>query len=93
MTTMLEKAARGLWEEMRKPGDPLFDELGPLGEEGLLRLARAVLEAIREPSEALVQEGCYARARVPPDRPDTNGAAVARTFAAMIDAILNEKTP
>jgi hypothetical protein len=86
MTTMLEKMARaaamtvvgdlphgettaeGLWEWM---SDDQRDKM--------IAIARAALEAIREPSEAIASVAVY-------DEYDW----AARNFTAMIDAILNE---
>jgi len=75
MTTMLEKMAEAIEAKVR-PAMPIY---GWDAEE----IARAALEAIRVPCEAMLDNAaCYER-----------GDALVRIWAAMIDAILNEKTP
>ena len=47
MTTMLDKAAAAMWDEMRVSGDLLFWQLSPADAEVLSNIARAALQAIR----------------------------------------------
>ena len=82
--TMLEKAARALWDEMRNAGEPLYDDLGVITREVLDGMARAVLRAIREVDEATFHEGWMAM-RAGED------AGPGEPWLAMIDAILEEK--
>lgn len=51
---MIEKMASAIWDELRKPGDPFYCDLGPVAGEHLSAIARAALEAIREPSASVL---------------------------------------
>lgn len=92
MTTMLEKAARAMYARKYGDHDPWDEAAARMARLGMNRLAnnqaeavadaRAALEAIREPSEEVAAVAKY-------DEYDW----AARNFTAMIDAILNEKTP
>lgn len=85
MTTMLEKAVGAANDVLSLaligPEDDLF-----LGDVVARNMVRAALQAIREPSSAMVHEGYHHFAD--PCGPED----AARGFTAMIDAILNEKS-
>lgn len=90
MTTMLEKAARALFDSYVRLSGMNADEAEPYWlaqQEGFVSSARAALQAIREPSKTIVEAGnrehdaqCW-----------NDGTCPDKVFAAMIDAILNEK--
>jgi hypothetical protein len=79
--TMLEKAARAIKLELYEQEDKAR-RARKRASIDTHALARAALEAIREPSEEVASVATY-------DEYDW----AARNFTAMIDAILNEKTP
>lgn len=81
MTTMLEKAARAIKLELYEQEDKARRTRKRTSID-TLALARIALEAIRVPDEAVASVAVY-------DEYDWAG----RNFTAMIDAILNEKTP
>lgn len=56
--TPLERAARALYD--RLPHVVEWDDLSQSAKDENIAVARAVLEAIREPSEGMVREGCLA---------------------------------
>ena len=97
--TPLERAARALHKDYVegrirmgvKPSDlPAWEDLGPDGEFAFYAPARAVIEEIREASEAMEMTG-YGNSKCDPDntgivdnpRPDD-------AWRAMIDALLEE---
>lgn len=90
MTTTLEKAARAAADYIdRSVNCELPDDVFTVG------LARAVLMAVREPAQSVVDRGtaqinydCPAPDDAPPD--DDYSDNIRRSFTAMIDAILNE---
>lgn len=89
MTTMLEKAARAAGEYIDRCVDGEFP-----GDAFTNGLARAVLMAVREPGQSVVDRGtaqinydCPAPADAPPD--DDYSDTLRRSFTAMIDAILS----
>lgn len=91
--TPLERAARALHKDYVEgrirmgvaPSDlPAWEDLGPDGEFSFYAPARAVIEAIREPSEAMWDAGddhC----------PHRDTANPTKVWAAMIDALLEER--
>lgn len=87
--TMLEKAAKAMWEENRIRCARVQIELPEWGKdrpqlrEDWLAFAKAALEAIREPSEeALIASGM----------PDADARELARyIWAYMVRAVLTEK--
>lgn len=88
MTTMLERAARALYE-MGRPAVATSEhwnlewpDLGKYSHEKYRKQARAVLMSVREPEDAMNNAGSS-------DGWDCMGPS--ETFTAMIDAILNEE--
>lgn len=103
--TPLERAARALHQDYVKgrvrmgvrPADlPACEELGPDGEFSFYAPARAVLQAIREPSEAMVHAWFDAPLELPEgvswqDPSSVTDPYQARSdWRAMIDAALRE---
>lgn len=99
--TLLEKMARAMWERNREACKRVEMNLEPWEDAPEFlkvdwrEIARAALQAIREPDEAVQVAGCQA------DDPlggltdwrgegDTSRDGVARVFTAMIDSILSE---
>lgn len=97
--TPLERAARALCTD-RDPGDTsggphpsgTWIEKGEAWWTGYVDQARAVLEAIREPSEGMVKEGAY---QIPcgqgVEEGPPNASDAKDCWQAMIDAALSEK--
>jgi len=54
MTTPIEQAAKAAYDSTKQPWDPSYDEQGESIHLACLVVARAVLFAIREPSEGMV---------------------------------------
>lgn len=84
--TMLEKAARAAAkaDATLHNGPDLYDK----NPDVYLRLTRAVLMAVREPSDDLANKACRPIADTVPFNPCPREA-----FTAMIDAILSEGQP
>lgn len=78
MTTILTRAARALCKA--QSGDDVYDDLEPEAQEAARKHVRAVLEAIREPSEEML-------ARTVAMLPDEINRATG-AWQAMIDAAL-----
>lgn len=100
MTTMLEKAARAIAVEYYGPAAD-ENEAAMASEQwpGFLALARAALQAIREPDDLVCQsiEGFRCVAEGHPDigkwvgsADDSDSFVPVDVFTAMIDAILSE---
>lgn len=82
---MVERVARALWAEAQCPGK--FEDCEPLaGQIRFRELARAAIEAMRGPTEAMIKIG--------DDYTHCGGSCGNRagrdTWQAMIDAALNE---
>jgi hypothetical protein len=87
MTTMLEKMTRAIWTQLPQD-DANMVTSG--------RIARAALQAIREPDDAMLAPACKKHKPGEPmseARPEECHIIARRrqTFTAMIDAILSEK--
>lgn len=82
MTTMLEKVALKLGEE-------ISSSLAQNGRWDSFALARAALQAIKEPDDGMEEAGFTALKAE--QNAATPGGTCAVVFTAMIDAILNEK--
>lgn len=77
--TPLERACRALW---RLEGHPkIISSKGEAQWRGYIPQARAVVEALREPDEAMVRAATIKAERV-------GGADFIRLYKAMIDAVL-----
>jgi hypothetical protein len=81
---MIEKAARAASAAL---GDPIGGQWDGLTEGEATAVVRAVLLAIRDPSEAMVNAGIAAYEN------DEAALSVAAMWPAMLDAIRAEKTP
>lgn len=99
MTTMLEKAARAAYDGHDfKPrddmgGDLRFDDLATFYQEYWRNSARAVLMAVREPSDGVEDAGeAGYRDNAPDEHSRISPYAIGKSFTAMIDHILNEPT-
>lgn len=84
--TPLERAARAVREQIafeqdEDDGDRFMVEGGLRGHEFFNEIARALIEAIREPSEAMIK-AAWSEASEGGDPPEI--------YAAMIDALLKE---
>lgn len=92
MTTMLEKAAWALSRLSSHGEMPGGVEIEIEDTYDFAVQARAVLQAIREPDEAMVEDGAMAIWDMEPCGPfDSDKWKAADAYTAMIDAILNEK--
>lgn len=90
MTTMLEKAARALFDSYVRLSDVGADEAEPYWlaqKEGFVSSARAALQAIKEPD---IETAMLGGTVIPLSGYEATDCAE-RAFTAMIDAILNEK--
>ena len=85
--TMLERAARAAYETPHGPRR-LWSDLSDRGKDLAVNQARAVLMAVREPSDDLANKACQPIADTVPFNPCPREA-----FTAMIDAILSEGQP
>lgn len=85
MTTMLEKARRSVSEVAATMADEVRDVLS---EAAMERVVRAVLMAVREPGDAMIEEG----GKLALSWRDIDGVpGCKKIFTAMIDAILEGK--
>jgi len=85
--TPLHRAARALMKSQSGVDD--FDALDDEMQKGLLDDVRAVLSAMREPNEVMIEAAWY---NLPSlyDQDVKNSKAFAEQFAAVIDAALSE---
>lgn len=91
MSALLERATSAIQDLPRERGDA-FD----ISDRAALNIVRAVLLAVREPDDAMLQPGCAKHTPGVPvseDRPDECPAFVRRrkVWANMIDTILAEE--
>ena len=84
--TPLQRAARALMKSQSGVDD--FDALDDEMQKGLLDDVRAVLEALREPSKAMIVEGVAERHEQ--GVPEAWSLATENIWRAMIDAALSE---
>jgi len=82
--TPLERAARALVDNY-----PLDGGESPLAWQEVLPVARAVIVAIREPSEGML-EAAYRDLNLSREDADTPDVEITRAWRAMIDALLEE---
>jgi hypothetical protein len=87
--TMLERAARVLASSFGDDWDDLSEEI----RESLRDDIRAVLQVIREPSEAMVERGCFCddlRSDRPGGSAEQDRHWMACSWRSMIDAALSD---
>lgn len=91
---IIERAAQAVVDQFDDSFVELLDPEGPLSSYGLSHaIVRAVLTAIREPSESMKKAGafCHPFMTAPGDKPMTPGQIIAcACYDAMIEAALSE---
>jgi len=78
--TMIERVARA----MLATGPLTWDQIHPKSQSDYIKMARAAIAAMREPSEAMIKEGAYGSGE------DSAGVACG-AWKAMIDEALKQK--
>lgn len=90
MSEMIEKATQVLFDLEMSDGDPFaaWIELNTDDPRAACRhIVRAVIEAMREPTEEMITAGLYTEGHVPED--EANRLSQSMTYTAMIDAALS----
>lgn len=93
MTTMIERIAKAIEARADNagPDESALHELGAMaGEDAYLALARSALEALVEPTKAMIERGMPESSYYGLD-PAMVGAEVTGSYRAMIQAALDEK--
>lgn len=88
--TMIERVARAIYEVLASPSEPDWDNTGEETKGGAHQIARAAIEAMREPSPKMLEEGFGALISGDDDALDTAVSDAAKCWRAMIDAALKE---
>ena len=98
--TVIERAARALWQDRKDAGDyspaDTWEDAPESDQAACRRKARAVLQAIREPSEGMLPDphrtdtALYQAVRVMEDQSVSSADAFRVVWQAMIDAALAE---
>lgn len=83
MNAMIERVARALYDAQSDDGDWLMHESGGPVRTEYRAMARAAIEALREPTNAM----CFVNG--PGDQHNYADAAARETWRKMIDAALN----
>lgn len=91
MTTMIERVARAIYEDRNGRGCAPWGRLTKAHQEPYLSDARAGIEAMREPSAKMLDEGFRALISGDDDALDTSTSDAIKCWRAMIAAALKEK--
>lgn len=89
MTTMIERVARAIAEKDR-PADVSQQAWWAIRGDNFIEKARAAIEAMREPTDFMVQRGLGWREHDIPDHWPDEARIPYGTWKSMIDAMLSE---
>ena len=86
MTDMIERVAKAIFDEGNNPSDDLESD-----KDITLRFARAAIEAMREPTDAVMEAGCASNPPGGYHAGTTLRDIIGAEWRAMIDEALKEK--